>query len=165
MVKLFTYPNHQKGMTLVVALVTLVVLMLLGIGAMVVSGNSFKLAGNLQFENEAKNRAENAIAVVEATLPTSTDGSDTGLPTTANYYYAAGTTLDPVNAWPSSASAVSGTQEVVIQKLNNLPVGPGTDPNCIGKVNLYRIVAKGMAPRGTARYIEVVRQIPVSACN
>ena len=73
--------KEQKGATLVVALIILVVLMILGVGAVMSSNTQSKLSGNLQFEAEAKIRAENSTAAAEAWL-SAVDGA--GRPTNAN---------------------------------------------------------------------------------
>ena len=73
--------KQQRGATLVVALIILVVLMILGVGAVTSSNTQSKLSGNLQFEAEAKIRAENSAAAAEAWL-SAVDG--VGRPTNAN---------------------------------------------------------------------------------
>ena len=62
--------NKQVGATLVVALIILVVLMIIGVTAMMTANTQFKLAGNLQFENIAKNNAENQLVAAEGWLST-----------------------------------------------------------------------------------------------
>ncbi len=54
--------RHQRGATLVVALLILVLIMMIGITAVSTSNTQFRLAGNLQFEDSAMNNAEAAIA-------------------------------------------------------------------------------------------------------
>lgn len=73
--------KKQNGATLIVALIILVVLMILGVGALMSSNTQSKLSGNLQFEAEAKIRAENSAAAAEAWLSV-VDGA--GRPTNAN---------------------------------------------------------------------------------
>lgn len=73
--------SKQNGATLVMALIILVVLMILGVGAMMSSNTQAKLSGNLQFEAEAKNRAENSEIAAETWL-SAVDGA--GRPTNAN---------------------------------------------------------------------------------
>lgn len=62
--------HKQRGATLVVALFILIVLMIIGVMAMTTANTQFKLAGNLQFENMAKNNAENQIIAAESWLST-----------------------------------------------------------------------------------------------
>jgi type IV pilus assembly protein PilX len=61
----FRHPARQRGATLVVALVVLVLIMMVGIMAVSTSNNQFKLAGNLQFEDSALNNAETAVTAGE----------------------------------------------------------------------------------------------------
>ncbi len=87
----FRFPARQKGATLVVALLILVLIMMIGITAVSTSNTQFKLAGNLQFEDSAMNNAEAAITVAEAWLLTNA----------ANAAFTAGdptTTPDPGSA-------------------------------------------------------------------
>ncbi|MFM2407879.1 MAG: hypothetical protein RL358_621, partial [Pseudomonadota bacterium] len=60
--------EKQAGATLVVALIALIVLMILGVAGVITANTQLKMAGNLQFENLAKNRAENQIAIAEQYL-------------------------------------------------------------------------------------------------
>ncbi len=61
---------RQRGATLVVALIVLILIMMIGIVAISTSDTQFKLAGNLQFEDSAMNNAETAIAAAESWLST-----------------------------------------------------------------------------------------------
>ena len=58
-------PARQKGATLVIALLILVLIMMVGITAVSTSNTQFKLAGNLQFEDSAMNNAETAVTAAE----------------------------------------------------------------------------------------------------
>ena len=61
-------PARQKGATLVIALLILVLIMMIGITAISTSNTQFKLAGNLQFEDSAMNNTEAAITAAEQWL-------------------------------------------------------------------------------------------------
>jgi len=62
--------SRQRGATLVVALLILVLIMMIGITAVSTSNTQFKLAGNLQFEDSAMNNAETAVTAAENWLAT-----------------------------------------------------------------------------------------------
>ena len=62
--------SRQRGATLVVALLILVLIMMIGITAVSTSNTQFKLAGNLQFEDSALNNAEAAVTAAEQWLAT-----------------------------------------------------------------------------------------------
>jgi Tfp pilus assembly protein PilX len=80
----FSAPRRQRGATLVVALLVLVLIMMIGITAVSTSDTQFKLAGNVQFEDSALNNAETAVAEAERWLSTGT-----------NFSTAAFTAVDP----------------------------------------------------------------------
>lgn len=69
------FPARQKGATLVIALLVLVLIMMIGITAVSTSDTQFKLAGNLQFEDSALNNAETAVTAAELWLSTGTNHS------------------------------------------------------------------------------------------
>lgn len=72
------FPSRQRGATLVIALLILVLIMMIGITAVSTSDTQFKLAGNLQFEDSALNNAETAVAAAENWLTTGTNFSNPG---------------------------------------------------------------------------------------
>ncbi len=67
---LHTLRSRQRGATLVVALLILVLIMMIGITAVSTSDTQYKLAGNLQFEDSALNNAEAAVTAAEIWLAT-----------------------------------------------------------------------------------------------
>ncbi len=71
-------PARQKGATLVIALLILVLIMMIGITAVSTSNTQFKLAGNLQFEDSALNNAETAVTAAEQWLATGTNYANAG---------------------------------------------------------------------------------------
>ncbi len=88
-------PRGQRGATLVIALLVLVLIMMIGITAVSTSDTQFKLAGNLQFEDSALNNAETAMSTAESWLSAGT-----------NYSNAAFTGIDPAtNPDPGSDAA------------------------------------------------------------
>jgi len=66
-------PGRQKGATLVIALLVLVLIMMIGITAVSTSDTQYKLAGNVQFEDSALNNAETAVSAAERWLSTATN--------------------------------------------------------------------------------------------
>ena len=62
--------SRQRGATLVVALLILVLIMMIGITAVSTSNTQYRLAGNLQFEDSALNNAEAAVTAAENWLAT-----------------------------------------------------------------------------------------------
>lgn len=79
---------RQKGATLVIALLVLVLIMMIGITAISTSNTQFKLAGNLQFEDSAMNNAEAAITTAEQWLSTGTNYTNAA-------FAGGGPTVDP----------------------------------------------------------------------
>ena len=67
------FAARQKGATLVIALLILVLIMMIGITAVSTSNTQFKLAGNLQFEDSAMNNTESAVSAAENWLSTGTN--------------------------------------------------------------------------------------------
>ncbi len=72
------FPARQRGATLVIALLILVLIMMIGITAVSTSDTQFKLAGNLQFEDNALNNAETAVAAAENWLSSGNNFSNAG---------------------------------------------------------------------------------------
>lgn len=170
------YPNRQrqKGATLIVALVILVLIMMLGIAAVSSSRMQFRLAGNLQFEEVAMNHAETALATAEQWLATSGNIANEGFTT-----YGAGTAhLHPVNHLSSLTAPANdpltmvwdGTSDVQVANTNqrylielksvknrlqgsSLAVGQQKSSAC-NEVNTYMITARGRATRGATKFIQ-----------
>lgn len=171
--------KQQKGMTLLVAMITLIVLMLLGVGAMVASNTMFKLAGNLQFENEAKNRAESTLTVAESYLVSGTISQSGGFttggpaPSTTLPFYDPTNTPNPLVSWPTAASSPAGITggQFIIQLITPTPVSPlgqQSKSTCMGcgnhlqvSYNLFRVTARGQSGRGATRFVESIVQVPV----
>jgi Tfp pilus assembly protein PilX len=79
--------SRQRGATLVVALLILVLIMMIGITAVSTSNTQYKLAGNLQFEDSALNNAEAAVTAAENWLATGvnyTNAAFTAVPATSH---------------------------------------------------------------------------------
>jgi PilX N-terminal len=138
--------HRQSGATLVVALIILIVLMILGVGAVMTANSQFKMAGNLQFENQAKNNAENQLVLAEIILFNSG----------ANSVY--------VKGQPVTVS--TGKDSYTIELLEGGITPPGydtsVDPNAPAKkvkANLFQITGHGESARGAARDVAAIYQV------
>jgi len=159
----------ERGSTLIISLIVLIILMLLGVTAMNSSGTQFKLAANLNFENVALNNAETATQATERLLET--------LPSTAAApaASAAASLTDPfAMTWTDadSAQVVAGddTQRYVIGYVstNASPLaGIGldcTDPGNEKKfdcVNTYLITTRGLGQRGATKLVQTYYAVPL----
>jgi len=161
----------QRGSTLVISMIMLVVLMLLGVMSMTTSDTAYKLAGNLQFENNALNNAEAALSDVENSLKNgaidinhadfAAASSVTAAP---SGFYPKGANIDPFNmAWDDTDSASSSgddTQRGIVQLMSTDTVQSGEDyvvgiqkSTACKKVNTYVITARGTSARGSTRLV------------
>jgi len=181
--KLRTSPSpigRQRGASsMFITVILVLVVMLLAVTAAVLSNTQFKLAGNLQFENEAFNLGEGAVATAESWLATGTHSKD-GKFTTHDaedkpYLYPIGylaaNSLDPMTmTWSDSNSlAVGGNdgQRYLIEKYgaDNQPLGTGLDSGgrlntgC-QKVNVFRISARGTSAKGTVKFHQTIYSVP-----
>ncbi len=57
--------RKQAGSSLIVSMIMLVVLMMMGVGAIVMSNTQYRVAGNFQFQNLAMAAAESALSQAE----------------------------------------------------------------------------------------------------
>ncbi len=96
------FPARQRGATLVIALLILVLIMMIGITAVSTSDTQFKLAGNLQFEDSALNNAESAVTAAENWLASGTNFSNAGF---AAYNRVANPELLPIGHLAAQAQA------------------------------------------------------------
>ena len=169
---------RQRGASsMFITVILVLVVMLLAVTAAVLSNTQFKLAGNLQFENEAFNLGEGAVATAESWLATGTHSKDGKFTTyvTGSYLYPIGylaaNSLDPMTmTWTDSNSlAVGGnnSQRYLIEKYgaDNRPLGTGLDTGgrlntgC-QKVNVFRISARGTSAKGTVKFHQTIYSVP-----
>lgn len=161
----------QRGSTLIMSLIVLVVLMMIGVATMIVSGTQFTLTGNLQFQNASMNRAEVAVATAEQWLASGTNYKDAGLITaynvaTPHLYPIGALAADPLTmTWsnPNSLSldGAAATQRYFIELLGKdkrligtgVGVGGRASSGC-NQVNVYRIVSRGEGGRGAVRFVQ-----------
>ncbi len=161
--------HTQRGSTLVISLIILIILMLLGVTATVTSNTAFKLAGNLQFENNAMNSAETTLSEVENGLKTGSINYKHAdffavLPVTASAtgLYPIGSGIDPmIMSWGStdSAAATQGRYIIELMSTSNVMIGSsatigGPASYACNKVNTYRITARSTSMRGTAKLVQ-----------
>jgi len=165
--------NAERGSTLIISLIVLIILMLLGVTAMNASGTQYKLAANLHFENVAMNNAETAAKAAERWL----EANAATLPSASSV-----AAIDPFTmAWtdadtvPSVAlTAPDGTsddtQRYVIGYVgtNASPLaGVGLDCSDPSNeknydcVNTYLITARGQGQRGAAKFVQVFYAVPL----
>jgi Tfp pilus assembly protein PilX len=171
--------RRQRGVSsLFLTVILVLVVMLLAVTASVLSNTQFRLAGNIQFENVAKNLGETAIATAENWLRTGTNAKNAAFTTYSTdlpYLYPMGYTttnsIDPLTmAWANTNSlAVGGddTQRYMIEKYgaDNQPLGTGIDSGgrpltgC-QKVDIFRISARGTSARGTNKLMQTAYSVP-----
>lgn len=142
-------PSRQSGATLVMALIVLIVLMILGVSAVITANSQFKMAGNLQFENQAKNNAENQIALAEVWLAANVNaawpcfpGKGPAISAGKDSYQI--TTLGCAIAPPGNSSGTGGS--------------PPANPV---KINLFQITGHGASARGASRDVIAVYQVRI----
>lgn len=171
--------HTQRGSTLVISLIILIILMLLGVTATVTSNTAFKLAGNLQFENNAMNDAEAALNNTEAGLKAGTinynhaDFSAAPSVTAASTgFYPIGAAIDPLSmTWVNGTnSAASGPGSSIIQLLSTSTVMIGSSVTVGGplsyacnRVNTYSISTRGTSLRGAAKLVQSYYSV-LTAC-
>lgn len=171
----------QHGSTLVISMIMLVVLMMLGVMAMTTSNTAYKLAGNLQFANNALNNAETALSDVENSLKNGsidinhTDFSAASSVTAASSgFYPKGASIDPFGmAWDvndSVSSSVDDTQRRIVQLMSTDTVQIGENyvagipqSTACNKVNTYVITARGTSARGSSKLVRSYYSV-LTAC-
>ncbi len=165
---------RQKGATLVIALLILVLIMMIGITAVSTSDTQFKLSGNLQFEDSALNNAETAVTTAERWLGTGTNYLDAGFTTAdlAKPYLlprvlprpAARDTNPLTLTWSDANSlTVAGntSQRYTIEQMSlnsrlsgsSRVIGGRANTGC-NQVNTYLITARGTSARGATKLVQ-----------
>jgi type IV pilus assembly protein PilX len=147
-------PRNQRGAALIVSLIFLVVLTLLGVGAMRTTNLQERMAGSLRDSNLAFQAAESALREGEqmlgqATLPAfgGTGGllqrqDDAGQPSFWRTYNWAGNSMTA--ALPADAD-VAADPQYVIEELPPVPVQGGSLRfGALPEVGFYRVTARGV---------------------
>jgi len=167
--------RRQRGVSsLFITVILVLVVMLLAVTASVLSNTQFKLAGNIQFENIAINRAEAALATAENWLKTNAkNAAFTTFSTDTPYLYPIGYTttnsIDPLTmTWSDSNSLSNGSgSRYMVEKYgaDNQPLGTGFDSGgrpltgC-QKVDVFRISARGASHKGTTKLTQTTYSVP-----
>lgn len=161
--------SRQAGSTLIMSLIIMILIMMLGVTAVSTSDMQFKLSGNLQFEDDAMNRAETVIAATEEWLATGANYKDAGFTAyaTAHLYpigYLAGIGRTPLSMnWDDSNSVkVAGLESqryfIELVSLNQRLATDGIyDPRAVTgcrQVSTFLITARGQGARGAIKYIQ-----------
>lgn len=175
-------PARQRGATLVIALIILVLIMIIGITAVSTSNTQYKLAGNLQFEDSALNNAEAAVTAAESWLSSGTNFRNAGFTTyTRNVtpqLYPIGQAPNPVAMdWVDSTDNVATANSISVNdpltgnrnisqryfieqmSINNRlqgssqVVGGRTSSGC-NQVNTYLITGRGTSARGATKFVQ-----------
>lgn len=177
---LYSYIDRQNGSSLITTLLIMVVIMLIGTSAMLAANNQVKLAGNLQYQSLALDRAEIARTQAEWWLSrpgnASSPGFDSYTTNSKELYpinYFSEQKIDPVSMiWNDSNSmqAGSGYNRYVIEQLGENMKLPGSEVNSpkqskrpCSSVDLFRTINRGQSQRGAVQYVQTVFSVLV--CN
>jgi len=167
------FGHDQTGGSLVVSMIMLVVLMLMGVAAIVVSNSQYRMAGNYQFQNLAMASAESALAQAEAWIADNLDSPDFANRIPGGLY-PKDTGPNPFTmTWDDTTSEeVAGlsSQRYIIELLGDnrtLPANSKKQGACgyggsgpCPQVNVFRITARGTSARGSAKYVQSVYAVP-----
>ena len=172
--------HRQRGVAqLLVTVVLLIVVMMLGITAMILSTTQFNLAANLQLENIAFNLAEGSSANAESWLSDAAGANplnagfttySTGTPYLYPIGYLATNSIDPLTmTWgDSNSQAVNGddTRRYLIEKIganNFVPSGDVAETHGLHgcqNADLFRITARGTSAKGTTKLVQSTFMVP-----
>ncbi len=166
--------HRQTGSSLVVSMIMLVVLMLMGVGAIVVSNTQYRMAGNFQFQNQAMAAAESALSQAELWVLANVANPELSA-RVAGGHYPLGTGPDPYTmAWTDTTSERVGgldSQRYIIEVLGaNRYLPASSVKTCPGytlsgpcsRVNVYRITARGSSARGSVKIVQTIFTVQVS---
>jgi len=166
--------RRQAGSSLVVSMIMLAVLMLMGVGAIVVSNTQYRMAGNFQFQNQAMAAAESALSRAELWITENVTNPEFTT-RVAGGHYPPGTGPDPYTmAWDDTTSETVGgdsSQRYIIEVLGaNRYLPASSVKTCPGytlsgpcsRVNVYRITARGTSGRGSVKIVQTVFTVQVS---
>lgn len=172
--KQFCIARKQSGSSLVVSMIMLVVLMLMGVGAIVVSNTQYRMAGNFQFQNLAMASAESALSQAENWVAVNYANPDLITRTNGGLYPVGNTPDVYAMDWDNNTSEtvdVAGTQRYVVEVLaadRVLPSNSITTCNVYGlsgpcpRVNVFRISARGSSARGSTKIVQTVFTVRVN---
>lgn len=171
-------PGRQRGAAqLFITIVLLVVIMMLGITATIMSSTQYKLAGNLQFESVAFDKAESASASALNWLANSSNAksAEPWVASSAKYLYPISSAPDPFAMnWDDKDSLAigDGSQRYVIQQvafgnhLSGTQLNSGDACNSvIDGADVYRITARGTSAKGTTKIVQTNVYVPRDLCK
>ncbi len=159
----------QRGATLLVLIYLLLAIGLMSMTGFFLARGQYQLIGNLQFQQQAFNQAETALAVAERWLSDRANSQSADFATyngAARGQYPidklADLGLDPESmTWSDSNSIAVGEGRYLIEQLAravrqpgvSLQVGQGATGAC-RSVDLFRVVARSSSTRGSSRMVE-----------
>ena len=157
---------RQRGASLVMSLIILVVLMLLGVSALMVSSTQSKLAGNIQSQTLATAEAESALSIAENWIAQPANTLTLGAFGTVAGLYAKGSAVNPLTmTWDDTTSIKTdsaGNQRYIIEVYAENRTLPGNSGGACGygmpgpcpNVNLFRATARGVSRPGATRHVQ-----------
>jgi Tfp pilus assembly protein PilX len=165
-------PCTQRGGTLLVVMVMLLVASLLGLMGFRMARGQLDLAANLQFQEQAFGQAEATMAVAEGWMSAGTNARTAAFSTydaSSPGLYPAGKLLelglDPATmTWTDSNSIAVSEGRYLIERIGrgislpgaSMQVGQASTGAC-RSVDLFRIVSQSASIRGASRTIETYR--------
>ena len=168
---------RERGVSLFIVIVLLLTVGLMTLTAFYLSRGQYRLVGNIQYLEQAFNQTEAVTATAETWLNTTGNSklaSFTTYSTAQPYLYPVGKLanlqLDPKTmTWSDTNSLASGNGRYLIEKLaSNLRLPGGSlqmeqrSSGACRAVDLFRIVSRSNAVRGSLRMIETT--YATSAC-
>jgi type IV pilus assembly protein PilX len=167
------FPRRQKGAALIISLVILLAMTLIGVSSMDSAVLELKMAGTMQQQIVAMNRAEATLMAAEARIDLMTsDGATQNFEATDDGFYPSTNTLnlEQVN-WSSisseegpvtSANSVDDDDAYVIEYLGVKPIPGETvkmDPNggiTGGAVHTFRNTTRSASGRDVVRIVQSI---------
>jgi type IV pilus assembly protein PilX len=164
-------PGSQRGVSLVVALVMLLVLTLIGVSSMNTAIVELKMSGSMQQQGIALNRADEMLTVGEEdVLAIVTDPAAFDFETAGDGYYVTDGTADDINVyeidWDAEGlNSIQGANEndVYIAEYMGAKAIPGesikvgTDGRIIGgAVHTFRITSRSEAAKSALRLVQSI---------
>ena len=167
------HPGRQAGAALIISLVILLAMTLIGVSSMDSAVLELKMAGTMQQQIVAMNRAEATLMVAETAIDNiTTDGTTYNFETTGNGFYPPVNTLDLEQVdWAGistevgpvdSANSIDDDDKYVIEYLGIKPIPGETvkmDPNGAivgGAVHTFRNTTRSASGRDVVRMVQSV---------
>lgn len=172
-----TRAPRQRGASLIVSLIVLILMAILGVTGMTVAETQGKQAGNVQFQNAAFNDAETASAAAASWLYTGNNFRNAGFTTyssgTKQLYpmnYMTTNGIDPLTmTWGNGNSLAvdaSGAQRYVVEKVAAGKILPGSSMSVGGlssssckQVDVYRVTARAAGTRGSIKLVQTYNSV------